>query len=339
MPIFKYIFNLIDDPDPVVVTPYGGYANDHMIHTQARVLEDEGIKHTVEDSLIKNIYNSYKRFESDELHGAKVKVTWGQQSAMVISDKEGYVYLDQPHGLDLSHKETLWIPVTYELLQKDEVIYKITSAVMKPSEKSKFGIISDLDDTVLHTGVASFLKWRLLLNSFMKHSHNRMPLEGAHEFYNLLHKGSTGYETNPFFYLSNSPWNLYDYLFSFLIKFDFPKGTLMLRDMGLKLRRKRSFLEGNKYLKIVHILETYPAIPFILIGDAAEIDADIYLKIARTYPGRILSIYIRSVTGKANITRVERLIEENTDIDVVLVKESEKAIAHAREKGYVEIEM
>lgn len=120
----------------------------------------------------------------------------------------------------------------------------------------------------------------------MKHSHNRMPLEGVQEFYNLLHKGSTGYGTNPVFYLSNSPWNLYDYLHAFLIKFNFPKGTLMLRDMGLKIRRKKSFMEGNKYLKIVHILETYPTIPFILIGNAAEIDTDIYLKIARTYPGK-----------------------------------------------------
>lgn len=76
-----------------------------MIHTRARVLEDKDIKHTIEDSLVKNIYNSYKRFESDELHGAKVKVTWGKQSTILVSDKEGYIYLDQPHTWSLIIKK------------------------------------------------------------------------------------------------------------------------------------------------------------------------------------------------------------------------------------------
>lgn len=336
MPVFKYISKIINKPDPVIIIPFGGYANDEMIHAQARVLEDEGIVHTEEDSFIKNIYNSYKRFESDEQHAAKVKVTWGNQSIFLLSDKEGYIYLDRPHGLNLSPNDMSWIPITYELIQKDKVIYKTTTSVMKPSESTEYAVVSDLDDTVLHTGVTSFLKWKLLINSFIKHSHSRMPLEGARKFYQLLHKGSSGYAINPFFYLSNSPWNLYEYLYAFLQKYDFPRGTLMLRDMGLSLRRKKSFMEGNKYRKIVHILDTYPTIPFILIGDAAEIDTDIYLKIARNYPGRILTIYIRSVKRKKNIMRVEKLIEEYSDIEVVLLKESTEAVNHAREKGYIE---
>lgn len=338
MPLFRYVSPITYKPDPVIIMPYGGYASDQMIHAQARVLEDEGIKHTEDDSFIKNIYNSFKRFESDELNDAKVKVSWGEKSTTLISDKEGYVYMDLPLEMELNHTETLWIPLTYELMQGSKIIHKVTSAVMKPSDKSDYGVISDLDDTVLHTGVSSFLKWRVLVNSFMKHSHHRMPLEGVQQFYHLLHKGRTGYATNPFFYLSNSPWNLFDYLSAFLLKYDFPKGTLMLRDMGLNLRRKVSFMEGNKYRKIVHILETYPSMKFILVGDAAEIDTDIYLKIARTYPERILSIYIRSVKRKANIRRVEKLIEKYHDIEVVLVNEGDEAIAHASKKGYIEVE-
>lgn len=338
MPVFKYISRLIDDPDPVIVIPFGGYANDEMIHAQARVLEDEGINYTKKGSFFRNIYHSYKRFESDEKYGAKVKVSWGDQSTTLYSDKEGYIYLDQTHGLNLSSDKMLWIPVTYELIKNDQVIYTISSSIMKPSEKSEYGIISDLDDTVIHTGVTSFLKWKLLINSFIKHSHKRMPLEGAQEFYHLLHKGSSGYNSNPFFYLSNSPWNLYRYLTSFLQKFNFPKGTLMLRDVGLNIRRKKSFMEGNKYKKIIHILETYPSIPFILIGDAAEIDTDIYLKIAQTYPQQILQIYIRSVKRKANTQRIKRLIETNSKINVLMVNEGEEAIADARAKGFIEDE-
>lgn len=110
--------------------------------------------------------------------------------------------------------------------------------------------------------------------------------------------------------------------------------------MGLKIRRKKSFMEGNKYLKIVHILETYPTIPFILIGNAAEIDTDIYLKIAGTYPGKqCLSTSAVLIKRKANIKKVEDLIEKNRDIDVVLIRDSNKAITHARDNEFVGDEM
>lgn len=335
MPVFNYISKLLKSQDPVIVMPYGGYANDQSMHAQARVLEDEGINHSEGDSAIRNLWHSFKRFESDEKKGATVKVKWGNQEKTLVSDKEGYIYLDGPLNQEFSHEETLWIPITYQLMEGPEVVYQTTSVIMKPSPNAEFGVISDLDDTVIHTGVSSTLKWRMLVNSLMQHSHNRMPLEGAQEFYQMLHKGKSGYGTNPFFYLSNSPWNIYDYLCAFLKKFDFPKGTVLLRDIGITLRRRKSFMEGNKYLKVKHILETYPSIPFILIGDAAEIDADIYLKIARTFPDQILAIYIRAVKKKSLIKRVETLIEANTDIQVVLVKEPDEAIEHARSQGYI----
>ena len=206
---------------------------------------------------------------------------------------------------------------------------------MKPSNKIDYGIISDIDDTILHTGVNSFLKWRLVVNSMIKHHDSRLPLEGSQEFYKLLSRGVSGYNENPIFYLSNSPWNLYNYLTAFLLKFDFPKGVLMLRDIGLTVRKKKSFMEGNKYRKILHILETYPNVKFILIGDAAEIDTDIYLKIASSFPDRILTIYIRTVNKLSKVRRIERLIEQHTDIDVKLIKESSEAIEHAKAKGYI----
>ncbi|UOB17589.1 App1 family protein [Abyssalbus ytuae] len=335
MAFFEYISRLIDDPDPVIVTPYGGYANEKSIHAQARVLEDEGIKHTEEDSVFKNLYNSYKRFESDEKEGATVKVSWGNKKTILTSDDEGYIYLDQTHHLDVKHQETLWIPVTYELIEGNTVIYKITSPVMKPSPLADFGVISDLDDTVIETGVSSTFKWQLIVNSFMKHSHKRLPLEGVQEFYNLLHKGITGYNDNPFFYLSNSPWNIHDYLSAFLKKFNFPKGVLLLRDIGFNKIKSKHFTERNKYLKISHILTTYPNMKFILIGDAADLDPDIYIKIAQSFPQQVLSIYIRTVNNTKRTERAKKVIEENTHVKVILTEGSKKAIDHARTNGFI----
>ena len=336
MPVFNYISNLIDDPDPVIITPFGGYANDTMIHAQGRVLEDEGIEHSEEDSAIKNIWHSFKRFESDEKGNATVKVSWGDQERTLVSDAEGYVYLDEEHLQHFTHEETLWIPITYRLMDGERAVFETTSMVMKPSPKAEYGIISDLDDTVIETGVASTFKWRLLVNALTKHSHNRLPLEGAQEFYKMLFKGKSGYADNPFFYLSNSPWNIHDYLTAFLKKFEFPDGVIMLRDIGITFRKRKSFMEGNKFRKIKHILETYPKIPFILIGDAGEIDADIYLKIASLFPEQVLAIYIRAVDKASKIKRIEKLIEAHTDISVMIVRSKEDAISHARANGFIE---
>ena len=34
-----------------------------------------------------------------------------------------------------------------------------------PSKQAEFGIISDIDDTILHTGLVSTLKWRVIYNT------------------------------------------------------------------------------------------------------------------------------------------------------------------------------
>ena len=58
-----------------------------------------------------------------------------------------------------------------------------------PSTNARFGVISDIDDTIIHTGVVSILKWKVIYNTIFKHAARRIPLEGAAEFYHKLHRG------------------------------------------------------------------------------------------------------------------------------------------------------
>jgi hypothetical protein len=55
-----------------------------------------------------------------------------------------------------------------------------------------------------------------LYNTVFKSAQNRLPLKGASEFYNQLHLGKRKTKSNPIFYVSHSPWNLYRYLDLFL---------------------------------------------------------------------------------------------------------------------------
>ena len=332
----KFFAKLFKSKDPIFIIPFGGYANDKMIHAQARVLEDEGITHDEKHKFLRNLYNSYKRFESDEIENAKVQVTFGNAKTELISDKEGYIYLDTQHNLKIPDNKTNWISINYKLKIDNKPEFEIDDLILKPSPKASFGVISDLDDTVIDTGISSFLKWKVIVNTFFKNSDHRYPLTGVKEFYQQLHVGKNGKGENPFFYLSNSPWNIYDYLQRFLSKHNFPKGVLLLRDIGLENKRRASFLEGNKYIKIKHILETYPKMKFILIGDAADIDSKIYIEIARKFEAQVLSIYIRTVNSKRKMKRVEKLIENTTDVKVILIENTEKAVLHAKENGYID---
>ena len=333
--MFKYISQLIDDPDPVIIIPFGGFANDKMIYTQARVLEDEGINEDIESSFSKNIIRSFKRFETDEKSDVSVKVSWQDNDKILVSDKEGYVYLNTEHGLKLNHKKTLWIPITYTLTDNDKTLFSITHPVMKPSPNAEFGVISDVDETILDTGLYSLLKWKVVVNTFIKHSDQRLPIKGSQALCSELYGGSTGYNENPFFYLSNSPWNLYDYLQAFLEKNNFPKGALLLRDIGLENKKKKSFLEGNKFVKIKHILGAYPSMPFILIGDAHDLDSEIYLETAQQFPNRILCIYIRSIKNTKKLNKVIQLIKDTTHVEILLAESTEQILNHAKSKGYI----
>jgi phosphatidate phosphatase APP1 len=65
-------------------------------------------------------------------------------------------------------------------------------------------IISDIDDTVMVTGVAHELVmlWRL----FARPAASRVPFPGVAAFYRALHAGGTGQEQNPMLYVSRGPW-------------------------------------------------------------------------------------------------------------------------------------
>ena len=159
-------------------------------------------------------------------------------------------------------------------------------------------------------------------------------MKGAAAFYHLLHRGKSGENANPVFYVSHSPWNLYRYLELFLKNNDFPKGPLLLRTMSSFKSRKSE--KPQKQREILNILKTYPKLKFILIGDSGEHDADIYIEIAKNYPERIAAIYLRSVNHEKRMFRVQSLVDGYKTTPVLIVEETEMAITHAREHGFIQ---
>ncbi|MEM1218664.1 MAG: App1 family protein, partial [Bacteroidota bacterium] len=97
--------------------------------------------------------------------------------------------------------------------------------------------------------------------------------------------------------VSNSPWNLFDFLKEFLKLHKYPLGPLLLRDLGTPNQRIFTREPHHKTAVIRKILETYPQLKFLLIGDSGERDPHIYSQIREEFPGRILGTYIREIKG------------------------------------------
>ncbi|WAC01504.1 DUF2183 domain-containing protein [Lacinutrix neustonica] len=327
--------------DPLQIIAFQSYGTNTHFYAGGRALEDESID--LESQKILHLaINAWKRFEADEIANVAIKIKLPNNTFIKAkTDNDGYFKIEE-NLVDLRAlaNEEGW--VSFELSYDDVTIErKITNnnrfpgELLIPADQVEFGVASDIDDTILHTGVVSTLKWRVIYNSIFKNAKSRLPLEGAAEFYHLLHRGASGENANPIFYVSHSPWNLYRYLELFLKQNNFPKGPILLRSLGNFLRKKPEGEKPQKQKEILNLLKTYPELPFILIGDSGEHDPDIYIEIAELYPERIKAIYLRSVRHKKKILRVKGLLENYKSTPALLVENSEEAIEHARLNGFI----
>jgi phosphatidate phosphatase APP1 len=300
--------------DPVIILPYLGYGTSRRLTVCGRVLEDEGfLPAAAADRRWRNLISFYKRLESDEVAGARLRAR-GHETR---TDAEGYFRFEIP-----VKAKPGWQEVDLELLDPPHV--KASARVLIPSARARFGVISDIDDTVVRSQVTN--KLRMILTVALSNARTRAPFPGVAAFYRALHGG-----VNPFFYVSKSPWNLYAPLVEYLEVQGLPQGPLLLRDFGWRSQK------NHKLKMIEEILTTYPKLPFVLIGDSGEHDPEIYADIVQRFPKRIRAVYIRSVDPR-RISAIEKLAREiaKTGCQLILAAEAEPAAAHAAAGGLIQ---
>ncbi|MCZ4319877.1 DUF2183 domain-containing protein [Aequorivita viscosa] len=339
--------------DPIQIITFRSYGTTNHLYVKGRAIEDENINHS-KTGFFNLLWNSWKRFETDKVKNATLLLSLPDgRTIETITDAQGYFLIDTIfENLRPLTDEEGWIHYTISFANKNigrniQLGNRFKGEILIPhlianttSDGAKFGIISDIDDTILHTGLTSRLKWQVVKNTIFKRAEKRIPLEGAAAFYKKLHDGKSGNECNPIFYVSHSPWNLYSYLEIFLEKNNFLKGPILLRDFVNPLAKiftpKASDNEKpQKQKEIINILKTYSKLPFILIGDSGEHDPDIYTEIAEAHPERILAIYLRNVNHKRKMLRVKGLFKDYETVPVLLVEDSEAAITHAKQNGFI----
>lgn len=323
--------------DPLTIIPYLGYGTAGKLLLSGRVVEDEGFTPSgTADSTWQNLISMYNRFETDEVPGARIRAVFQGVETEVIADQEGYFNLEIHPLRPLNSRP--WQEVELELLEprsRDGQTVRATAQVLVPSSTARFGIISDVDDTIISTNVTNKLK--MILTVILLNEHTRKPFKGVAAFYRALQKGASGSDDNPIFYVSSSAWNLYTLLVEFLKVQEIPLGPLLLRDFGDHLLWSNE-QHGHKVTNIRRLLRTFPDLSFVLIGDSGEQDPEIYRAVVKEYPKRIRVIYIRSVKRHpSRIAAIDKLIEEvqQTGSQLVLTPDSEFAAVHAAAEGLI----
>ncbi|MET0982307.1 MAG: phosphatase domain-containing protein [Telluria sp.] len=322
----------------LMVLPYHGFGNAQRIWVKGRVLDEFSYREQSEhDSSWSNLVALYRRLESDEVAHARVLARFNGRSWETGTDAGGYFAFDMALNEPLAGG---WHTVELELPEHagpDGAPVRASAQVHVPHASARFGIISDIDDTVLWTNVTN--KFNMALMLARTNHHTRKPFKGVAAFYRALKAGAGGNEDNPLFYVSSSPWHLFGPLVDFLRVQDIPLGPLLLRE--LKVRDLLSSNHNHKLDKIEQIIGFYPDMQFILIGDSGEQDPEIYTEVVRRHPASVRMIYIRNVNpDPARIDALDRLIEEvsSTGTQLILCPDSVFAASHAAAEGLVRVD-
>ena len=326
--------------DQFQIIAYRGYGNSRRVLVHGRALELENIPTSTDsDSAWRNFVNTYKRIESDPLRNARIQARIGTVEQELTADDEGFfrAWIDLPEPLP---SDLAWHPVQLRLLsplRPDQPDVQTTGLILVPHEGATFGVISDIDDTVIQSRIASF--FQAVRTVMLGNARTRLPFPGVAAFYQALERGGDGERRNPIIYVSSSPWNIYDIIAEFLELQKIPIGPICLRDWDVDagaLSAKR--LKTHKEPLIREILDLFPNLPFLLIGDTSQKDPEIYRAIIDSYPKRIAAVYIRNVEpDPERSSAVQALAAQVLEAGSVLVlaDDSYAAAMHAAEHGWI----
>lgn len=288
----------------IVVQPYRGYGSGEEVFLMGRVFREPGSRpHAWRGMLRRDLADILRLILRRGVGGAVLAARFGPTEQQVVADRNGYFHVhmrleQQPCS------DQLWHSLDLELLRPAAGV-KARGEFFVPPVPARYVVISDIDDTIMDTGVANKLRafWRL----FIQGARSRVAFPGVAALYRAMHRGASGEELNPMLYVSRAPWSIYEMLDEFFHLHRIPVGPILfLREWGFTLhhplpRRAR----GHKLEMIRTMLSLYRDLPFVLIGDSGQQDPEIYAQLVCEHPGRVLAVYIRNVSR--NLRRIRAI--------------------------------
>ena len=286
---------------PPVIEVYLGYSTPEHWVARGRVLT-RLVRPEVRPGQrrLRNLLQMLSLFLTDEVADVAVKATAHGVSAE--TDEEGYFTLLVPRGS--SHG---WAEVAV-LAEGARAVLPVQ--VTLPG--ARLAVVSDIDDTVIETGAWSL--WRNLRTTFAGNMTSRHVFPDAVELLGRLSEGGR----NPLFFVSSSPWNMHAFLEGIFARVGLVKAPLFLRDLGIGEVQLVSSTHGeHKGSVIDRLLAANPGLPFWLVGDTGQHDAEVYAEAAARHPGRIARVTLRRAGRAAPEEPVARLRTAGVPVDLL----------------------
>jgi phosphatidate phosphatase APP1 len=277
------------------VVVYRGFVADDVAKVRVQVMEAPELPGDSRIPYWEVAQANLRRHAALRIVGAEVQLRIGDHRAAEVTDSHGFATFSLPvPGLRVGWHEAHAMITPIE----DGETASGTGRVVKPSLKAPFLVISDIDDTILLTGLTEGVA--MVARTVLREASQRAAIPGMASLYRGLTRGiptrSGNRKPEPtFFYVSTGSWSFYPTLQEFMQLRGFPQGPMFLTDWGPTERYLRRSGAEHKRTAIRRLIEAYPGMSFVLIGDSGQRDPLTYEEMAREFPGRVPLIIIRQV--------------------------------------------
>ncbi|HXD28417.1 MAG TPA: phosphatase domain-containing protein [Arthrobacter sp.] len=271
----------------------------------------------------------WRNFISPPIAFAEVTVTVAGREHVVRADRGGVLdaRIETPLGPG-------WHTVTLSTENSAEA----TARVFVVDSSSEFGLISDVDDTVVVTALPRPLlaAW----NSFVLDEHARVATPGMAVMMERVLRGRPG---APVLYLSTGAWNVAPTLSRFLARNLYPEGPLLLTDWGpieTGASSGRWFRSGSQHKvdQLRRLAAEFPQVKWLLVGDDGQHDPEIYAGFAQRYPQNVRAIVIRQLTPSEAVLaggRSQRTVNSTPGVEWIYAPDGALILSELQRLGIV----
>ncbi|MFX4272271.1 App1 family protein [Propionibacteriaceae bacterium Y1685] len=283
----------------VRIEPYTSYGTESKVRILARTLLSREATQPAAPHEYMRAVRGWRNFTTAVAPHTAVTVEVGGHTHELVSDRAGLI--DQIVDADLTPG---WRTAT--LTPVDNPSARVDVRVNCIGNETRFGIVSDIDDTVMVTALPRPLlaAW----NAFVLAEEARRVVPGMPVLYNEL---TRQHPDAPVFYLSTGAWNVAPALRRFLAAHGFPSGPLLLTDWGPTNTGIFRSGQDHKNANLRDLIDAFPNIKWLLIGDDGQHDPAIYGNLAREYPDHVEVIALRELSPSEHVLSHGALMAES----------------------------
>jgi len=266
------------------IVAYTGYGSEARLRVLARViiLPKNAPALTATREEVWALRRGWRNFLAVPAVNRAVQVSVGGHVTDALTDRDGYVDIAvSRHGLSPG-----WHHVT--ISTGDFTVAE--APVLVISDQVRFGIVSDVDDTI----ITSYLP-RLLIaayNSFVLRESARIPVSGMATMYGSLLRQHPG---SPLMYVSTGSWSTQPFLERFIARHGYPSGPMLLTNWGPTNTGWFRSGPAHKRASLAALARDFPRIQWLLVGDDGQHDPRLYAEFAVRHPDQVAGIAIREL--------------------------------------------